>query len=216
MRKKLLNLVINNKKIFLIGLVLLVIVCVVGLLRHRDNSNVAPDKDGVIRYSTNKPSQKKPDKNYSWQGEAKDPKKILIPQIGVDAYIQKVGVDQNQEVAVPNNLFLVGWFVDTVRPGEKGLSLLDGHVTGRENDGVFKNLDKLQAGDKFSVQLGDDSIRTFRVIGKQSVPTKDSVNIMFSQLPKVASQLNLVTCSGEYNPITRTYAERLTVMAEGI
>ncbi len=168
----------------------------------------------VITYSTNEPSEVRPGDDYNWQGEAKDPKKITIPSIGVDAFIQKVGVDQNKEVAVPDNLFMVGWFVDTVRPGEKGLSLIDGHVSGRRNDGIFKDLEKLQEGDRYTVQLGDGTTINYKVFGQQSAKVKESVDIMFSQKPTVTSQLNLVTCSGNYDEKTRSYDERLTIMSE--
>lgn len=172
------------------------------------------DDKGVIIYSTDKPDEKKPDKNYRWQGNQNDPKKIKIPSIGVDAYIQKVGVDQNKQVAVPSNLFMAGWFVDTVQPGKKGLSLIDGHVTGRKNDGVFKELDKLKSGDQFSLELGNGDMLKYEVVGKQSVNIKDSISIMFSQDPNIPKQLNLVTCSGNFDQKTRTYDERLIVLSK--
>lgn len=172
-------------------------------------------KDGVLRYSTDTPSEQKiNDKNYKWVGKANDPKKIIIPSIGVDSFIQKIGIDQNKEVTVPSNIYLVGWFVDTVRPGEKGLSLMDGHVTGRKNDGVFKNLEKLNKGDSFSIIFGNGERKRFRVFDKKSVPEKESVAIMFSQDPSVTHQLNLVTCSGKYDDKLRQYDERLTVMTK--
>ncbi len=106
---------------------------------------------GVITHSTDTPSETKPGKDYKWTGAAEDPKKIVISKISVDGFVQQVGVDQNNQVAVPNNLYMVGWFVQTVQPGKPGLSVIDGHVTGRKNDGIFKNLDKLKAGDRYSV-----------------------------------------------------------------
>ncbi len=209
----------RNKKVLLVIILLVLIVCGLIVWRvtsTRSSNSALPSKDDVIRYSTDKPSEEKPDDIFQWQGGAKDPKKIIIPSIAVDTFIQKVGVDQNNEVAVPNNLHMVGWFVDTVRPGEMGLSLIDGHVTGRQNDGVFKNLNRLNKGDEFSVEFGDGSRRTFRVVDKKSAPVKDSVSIMFSQNPSIKNQLNLVTCSGSYDANSRTYNERLTVIPEQI
>lgn len=204
---------LGSKKIIVGGAVCLILLA--GLFHYRSESSFV-DSGGVVTYSTENPDEKKPTDNFQWKGEVEDPKKIIISSIGVDAYVQKVGVDQNKEVAVPSNLHMVGWFVDTVRPGQKGLSLIDGHVSGRKNDGVFKDLEKLNEGDQFLVQLGDGSEIKYRVIGKRSASVKDSVSIMFSQNPKVSSQLNLVTCSGKYDEKTRSYDERLTVMAERI
>lgn len=200
----------------LIGIVILFSVLLVLTIFLTTRGHTNYKTGSIITYSTDKPSEEKPGKNYNWKGGAKDPKKIKIPSIGVDAFIQKVGVDQNNEVAVPNNLFVVGWFVDTVQPGKKGLSLIDGHVSGRINDGVFKDLKKLKEGDEYSVELGDGTVIKYKVIGKQSAPAKDSVGVMFSQNPKVSNQLNLVTCSGKFNQKTRAYEERLTVMSEQI
>lgn len=198
--------------------VVLALIFVMGILAlmvlYSSRSNKTESE--IVTYSTDEPSEERPGDDYKWKGEAKDPKKIKIPSIGVDAFIQKVGVDQKKEVAVPNNLFMVGWFVDTVRPGEKGLSLIDGHVSGRRNDGIFKDLEKLKEGDEYSVELGDGTTINYKVIGKQSAPVNDSVGIMFSQNPKVSNQLNLVTCSGKYDEKTRSYTERLTVMSEQI
>lgn len=201
-----------------IAVVVLLIVGILGIAIF--NVTHKPDKtlsgDGVVRHSTDNPSEKRPNSDYKWQGAPNEPKKITISSIGVDAFVQKVGIDQNNQVGVPNNIFLVGWFVETVHPGEKGLSVIDGHVVGRVNDGIFKDLGKVSKGDRIAVQLGNDTIINYEVMGSKSAVVKESVNIIFSQNPKVARQLNLVTCSGRYNPKTRSYDERLTVMAKQV
>jgi LPXTG-site transpeptidase (sortase) family protein len=182
--------------------------------KHDTPSVNKTSDDGVIRYSTDNPSEERPDSNYAWLGSAKDPKKVKLPTINVDAYIQKVGIDQKGRVAVPNNLFVAGWFVDTVRPGDNGLSIIDGHVTGRRNDGIFKDLEKLKQGDIFTVELGDGSLIKYEVIGIESVGVDTSESVIFSQNPTVMSQLNLVTCSGVFDEKSRTYNERLIVSSK--
>ena len=180
------------------------------------NNGASDDPNRVITYSTDKPSEVPPDDKFVWKGGPNDPKQVVIDSIGAKPYVQKVGIDQNKQVAVPNNTHLVGWFVDSVRPGEKGLSLIDGHVTGRKDKGVFKDLDILNRGDNFSVILGNGKELKYRVVDMKSAKVNESVGIMFSQNPKIANQLNLVTCSGRYDPKSKTYDERLTVMAEQI
>lgn len=180
------------------------------------DSTPANDTSHVITYSTNKPDEDALDYKFEWKGQSNDPKQVVIESIGSKPYVQKVGVDQNKQVAVPTNINLVGWFVDSARPGEKGLSLIDGHVSGTRNKGIFKDLDKLNVGDKYSVILGNGTELKYKVIDKKSVNVADSVGVMFSQNPSVSRQLNLVTCSGNYDPKTRSYAERLIVMSEQI
>lgn len=197
----------------LVGAILLVLVLERGVFIKLDRKLQTAK---TVTYSTDKPSEKKPGHDYKWEGGSQDPKKIKIPKIGVDAYIQNVGVDQNGEVAVPNNNFIVGWFINSVRPGQKGLSVIDGHVGGSRNIGIFKGLEKLDKGDEYSVEFGDGTVKSFRVIRKQSVPVNEAVSVIFSQEPKVTRQLNLVTCSGVFNDKNQSYDERLTVMSEQI
>ena len=180
------------------------------------SQHLQPKPAQTVSYSTSEPSETKPGKDYKWQGGPDDPKKIIIPKLGIDAYVQNVGVDQNKQVAVPNNLYIVGWFTGSVKPGALGLSVIDGHVTGRVNDGVFKNLERLSGGDEYSVQFGNGAVKKFKVTGKKSVPVNDAVSYIFSQDPMIDSQLNLVTCSGNYDANSHSYSERLVVYSEKI
>lgn len=176
----------------------------------------APKKDdNVIRHSTDEPDESKQNADaYQWKGEAGDPKHISIPTIGMESLIQRVGVDQRKQIAVPTNIHLVGWFTDSARPGAPGLSIIDGHVSGRAQDGIFKNLNKLNVNDTFTVTQGDGKQLQYKVIGKVSVPTADATNEIFSQNPAVKSQLNLVTCTGTYDDAQRGYTDRLIIQAE--
>lgn len=167
----------------------------------------------IITYSTDTPDETKPGDGYVWRGGANDPKKVIIPSVGIDGFIQKVGVDQNRQVAVPNNVHIAGWFVDSVRPGEKGLSIIDGHVDGRLQDGaVFKRLPEVKKDAEIAVEFGDGSSKTFRVISVTTVPESEAAGLLFSQDPVVSSQLNLITCSGRY--INGGYDHRTIVSAE--
>lgn len=183
---------------------------------------VAFDSDGIINSndeivtSTDRPDETKPGPNYKWRGRDTDPKKIYIDNIGVDAFVQKVGVDKNQQIAVPNNIHIAGWFVDSAKIGEKGLSIIDGHVDGLTTGGVFKDINKLKAGDVIKVEKGDGSIVSYEVMQNITVPTGESAGILYSQDPKVESQLNLITCEGNYDREAQTYDKRVIVIAKKI
>lgn len=168
----------------------------------------------VVTHSTEQPSEERPSDTYDWRGSAHDPKKIIISIIGVDAYIQNVGVDQNQEVAVPNNIHMGGWFVDSVRPGEKGLSIIDGHLNGNSRDGIFIDLEKVTTGDTYVIEFGDGSKRDFRVKDVKIVDLEDAAGVLFSQDPSIASQLTLITCGGTYDKQARLYDKRVIVTSE--
>ena len=172
-------------------------------------------KAEVVTHSTDAPSEDKPGGDYAWRGGADDPKKLTIPSVGIDAYVQNVGVDQNQQIAVPNNIHIAGWFVDSVRPGQKGLSIIDGHVDGRTvNEGVFAKLGKLKEGGALTVEMGSGSVLRYRVHKITTVATDKATDVLYSQIPSINSQLNLITCTGTYLKDQKTYDQRTIVAAE--
>lgn len=166
----------------------------------------------VITHSTNRPSEEKPGDDYNWQGGPEDPKKIIIPSVGINGFIQNVGVDQNQEIAVPNNVHVAGWFVDSVLPGQKGLSIIDGHVDGlTQQEAIFRTLPNVQKGAEVTVEFGNGSVKKFSVFDITEVDAKKAPNVLFSQDPGLSNQLNLITCIGNFNQTTLRYDKRVIV-----
>ncbi len=168
----------------------------------------------VITVSTDTPDEVKPDKaTYKWQGAEADPKMVILPSIGAEGFVQKVGVDQNNQVAVPNNVHVAGWFTNSVLPGENGLSIIDGHVDGIKEQGIFEKIGKLQTGDIFRIELGNGKELNYKVLKVSSVATSEAAGILFSQDPTVTSQLNLITCGGTYSSQNHAYDQRVIVAA---
>jgi sortase (surface protein transpeptidase) len=169
----------------------------------------------VVTRSTDKPDEKPVSKDYAWKGGDRDPKFIELPSIASSGFVQQMGVDQNKQIAVPTNIHLAGWFVDSVRPGRKGLSIIVGHVNGVQSDaGIFKQLGKLKAEEEFKLTLGNGDKLTYKVMDVKSYKTAESANYLFSQSPGIESQLNLVTCSGSYDKAARSYDQRTIVTAK--
>ena len=206
----------KTKKLRLGLLLFLIIALAIAALLYILNHNKKnPKINESITYSTNEPNESKKDAdNYKWVGSPNDPKKIIIQKIGVDAYVQKVGIDQDKKIAVPNNVHLAAWFTESVRPGENGLAIIDGHVSGRKTEGVFKNLKSLQKGDTFILERGNGTKLTFKVFETRTVPEGEAAAILFSQNPKVLSQLNLITCGGEFNKKSQQYSDRIIISAQ--
>lgn len=165
----------------------------------------------VVTYSTSTPDEKQPDSAYKWRGGPEDPKYIKLPSISTEGYMQNVGVDQHTQIAVPNNTHLAGWFVNSARPGQKGLSIIDGHVTGRQNDGIFRHLSNLKQNDEFSVEMGNGDIKRYRVTRTFAVAVADVPSILFSQDPNIERQLNLITCTGVFDRQSRQYNQRMII-----
>jgi sortase (surface protein transpeptidase) len=95
----------------------------------------------------------------SLTGEEKElaaPARIRIPSIGVDAFVQDVGIGKSGNMAVPTNYDDVGWYRYGPAPGEKGSAVIDGHVdNGFGLPAVFSRLSELEAGDDIYIDTED-------------------------------------------------------------
>ena len=89
-----------------------------------------------------------------------------------------------------------------------GNSVLIGHLGGAAGD-VFKNLERLQTGDSV-VAVSRGIEYTFIVSDKQVRGADDSR----PAAPYATPRLTLMTCSGDWDPLTRNYSERLWITAE--
>lgn len=178
------------------------------------SSPLAPTK--VITRSVNNPSEAAIPQQEVYDVPADKPRRLMIPAIGLDAFIQQAGDDQNRRIAVPDNINLAGWYTSSALPGSSGLSVIDGHVTGQYTQGVFYNLNKLRSGDVISVEYGRHSATyNFRVKSLRAVPVDQATEILFARDSTIVSQLNLITCSA-YNSSSGHYDDRTIVVAERI
>lgn len=169
----------------------------------------------VVTHSTDRPAEVRPNPaTYHWTGRPDAPKYLRLPSIHAEGFIQQVGVDQHQAIAVPTNIHVAGWFVQSRPPGSSGLSIIDGHLDGHTGGGVFEHLARLRVGDQFTVTFGNNSTKTFVVRRVQSAPLNDAAALLFSQDAKINQQLNLITCGGTYNKSRQQYDRRVVVTAQ--
>lgn len=203
---------------YFIGLTSLVVLGLAGwLLRPWFAAHVAsgvlPSVSQTVTESTMQPDERKitPSEN-TYIVPADQPRLLKFPSLGQEFYIQKVGIDREGRVVVPSNIDLAGWLKDSVVPGEPGLSIIDGHVSGRYRAGVFKQLNRLKVGDQIVVEMGDATKRTFTVTGSKTVPEAQASTALFANRETVDRHLNLITCAS-YNAATKSYPDRLIVTA---
>jgi LPXTG-site transpeptidase (sortase) family protein len=179
---------------------------------HADVTNL----NWTIVNSTESPAETKVDIGAHITVPANQAKVLRLPSIASEGLIQKVGVDQHNQVAVPANVHMVGWYVNSVTPGEKGLSIIDGHVSGKYSAGVFKMIHQLKQGDHFSIEFGNGRVKKFIVQRKQDVATKDADKVLFVRDHEYAAELKLITCSGKFNKQSSEYNNRLIVTAKAV
>lgn len=174
-----------------------------------------PPSTQIITHSTNTPDESVPTAG-AYNVAPDQPKTIDIPSLGIQGYIQKVGVDQNKQVGVPSNVHYAGWFVDSVKPGDTGLSIIDGHVGARYTQAIFKELSNLKKMDQFTVEYGDGTSRTFEVVEKRELPVDETASFLFHKDPGIVAQLNLITCGGNLDKQSGTYDKRVVVVSKRV
>lgn len=210
---------LNSKKRKFIALgIVIVLVAAVGGTYPLWHKKPAKTSGEVLTYSPDKPDEKKPGNDYKWVGGPNDPKKINLPTLNIDGFMQKVGVDQHKAMAVPGNIHMAGWFnvEGYVRPGENGLSIIDGHVDGYTDKGIFYNLKNLKKGDQYSIEFGDGHSTNFKVVDVQSVANDKAAEVLYSSDPALKKQVNLITCGGKFDKTKREYENRIIVISEAV
>lgn len=184
--------------------------------KHQAVSRPPAKVDGVVTYSTEKPDETPIKACDDFKAIANNPKKIVITSLGIDACIQRVGVDQNQAIAVPTNVHAAGWYVNSPVPGEKGVSIIDGHVQGRYSDAIFGKIKGLAVKENIKVIFGDDSERNFEVVSVDNYSVEETNTQQYVQLEDVERQLTLITCAGRYDAKSEGYDRRVVVRAKYI
>ena len=198
--------------LFIVGLVLVG----VGLNAVRNWYNIqhagVPAGHTVATVSTDTPSEQPVPDNYSVPADK--PLSIQLPTIKTEGFIQQVGVDKENQMVVPGNVNMAGWYTKGSLPGDAGLSIIDGHVHGLYAKGIFFNLGKLKSDDTFTVTYGDKSVRKFKVKQVQTVSTKEADTALFVRDKTISKQLNLITCTGRFDKDSKTYDSRVIVVTE--
>ena len=141
------------------------------------------------------------------------PARIQIPSIGVDARVQKVGVNAAGAMQAPSNFADVGWYQDGSKPGEPGSAVFDGHVNNAfTKAGVFEHLSQMRTGDTVVVL---DTVGHTRVFSVQSVKIYPADSAPIAEIFSRAGppQLILITCGGVWDATKHQFSDRLVVYA---
>ncbi|MFD5946275.1 class F sortase [Streptomyces collinus] len=141
------------------------------------------------------------------------PVRLLIPAIGVDTPVIRLGLAADGTVQVPPVTAhdRAGWYRHSPTPGQTGPSVLLGHVTvGPYGDGVFRHLDRLRRGERITARLENGTAAEFAVTAVRTVPKTDfPADDVYGDVDR--PELRLITCGG-----ARTgdgYADNVIVFA---
>ena len=149
-----------------------------------------------------------------------DPRYLTIADLGIySARILPMKVKDDGSLATPNNVYDVGWYEDSGRPGEGGTILIDGHNGGPHVTGVFKYLPDLAIGSIISIERGGDGlVYNYRVVENKEVSIVDGSADKYMSTamksPEAGKEsVTLITCSGEWSDSRKTYLSRQFVRA---
>lgn len=142
------------------------------------------------------------------------PVRLQIPEAGVDAGIQTVGVTPEGEMEAPDDFWEVGWYRYGTRPGDPGRAVIAGHLDSYSGTAVFYSLGDLQPGDDIRILLGGpDGERFFTVREVAHYPTDEApVEHIFG--PSDRPELVLITCGGDWQGSHAGYSDRIVVYAD--
>ncbi|MGW5788907.1 class F sortase [Streptomyces sp. NPDC003757] len=142
------------------------------------------------------------------------PVRLLIPDISVDAPFTDLAIGAKGQLQPPpaGNTNLVGWYAKGASPGEKGTSIIAGHVDTKTSAAVFARLDQLDEGDEFQVVRADGRKATFEV---DSLETFEKDDFPSDRVYGDADrpEVRLITCAGDYDHKAKDYTDNLVVFA---
>lgn len=143
------------------------------------------------------------------------PVNIKIPQIGVDATVERVGLLLNGAMGNPSTFKTVGWYAGGINPGNPGTAFIDGHVdNGLGLDGVFKRLSEVRVGDELIITRENGEQIIFEVLSLAEY-SYDSGDVMTEQsADDYKSYIKLITCGGKWLKSDQTYDKRVVVTAK--
>lgn len=142
-----------------------------------------------------------------------NPKYLIIPAIGVNAYVESVGTRSNGDMATPTRKPWedVGWYNLGPHPGERGSAVIAGHVDRPGGyPAVFWRLRDLHIGDQVIVKNSAGKTLHFRVArialySSHEAPIQD----IFGNWGGI--YLNLITCAGVWIPSEHQTTLRVVV-----
>jgi len=140
------------------------------------------------------------------------PVRLVIPAIGVNTRLIRLGITSNHTLQVPVSAAIAGWFTGGPRPGAVGASIIAGHIDSYSGPGVFFRLRKLHRGQRVYVTRANRSVARFRIVAvrtyaKDRFPTAK----VYGAVPD--PELRLITCGGQFNDATGSYLSNVVVYA---
>jgi hypothetical protein len=147
--------------------------------------------------------------------EVAAPVRLRIPALHVTGAVQRLGVQPDGAIAVPDRTDVAGWYANGPRPGQPGPAVVLGHVDSTAGPGIFFDLYRVRAGTAIEVDRADGSTVTFRVTRVERVPkVRFPTDLVYA--PTLDPTLRLVTCGGSFDPARGSYRDNVIAFADRV
>ncbi|BBC36538.1 Sortase family protein [Streptomyces graminofaciens] len=131
------------------------------------------------------------------------PDRVRIPSLHVDAPLMGLGLTPTGSLDVPpaRPSNLAGWYEAGTTPGERGTSIVAGHVDNAEGPAVFYRLGALRRGATIEVDRRDGSVAVFTVDAVEAYDARDFPDEKVYGAAR-RPELRVITCGGGYSRAT--------------
>lgn len=142
------------------------------------------------------------------------PVSVIVPDLGITADVQGVGVQDDGSMVIPASVSTVGWYRYGPAPGSPaGNAVLAGHVdTAEQGLGAFARLREVEVGSRVTVVDQSGRELHYDVVGKETI-TKEALPVEDVFARDGEHVLVLVTCGGPFQPDLRSYRDNVVVTA---
>ncbi|WP_129841259.1 class F sortase [Streptomyces sp. RFCAC02] len=129
-----------------------------------------------------------------------EPTRIRIPQLGTDVEVfgAALGTDGGPPSPAEEDAMRAAWYSGGVAPGERGASLIVGHLDTYTGPAAFAGLGQLRPGENIEIDREDGRTAVFTVDSVEQYPKSDFPDERVYGAVDTP-QLRLITCGGRWS-----------------
>jgi sortase (surface protein transpeptidase) len=138
--------------------------------------------------------------------------RITSARLGLDHYIEDVGIVNNEMETPHDASYAVGWYRTYDRPGPAGNVILSAHETWNHMQGPFYGLHVAQPGDELELRMATGAVYRYRVTTntRYAVATMPMAEILWPTARSANDEwLTLITCGGRIEYDSSGFGEYL-------
>ncbi|WP_380168209.1 class F sortase [Jannaschia sp. R86511] len=142
------------------------------------------------------------------------PTRLVVDELGVDAVVDAVGVEDDGSMVVPAEIDRVGWYRYGPAAGaDRGNAVIAGHVDAAgEGPGALFELREVEVGTVVTVVDETGAEHDYEVVGRETV-VKDVLPVDDIFARDGEHRLVVVTCGGPFQPELGSYRDNVVVTA---